>query len=176
MNKKLFLFIGLFVAISFLITGCGKSTAEKAIETATNGDASVDVDNNQVTININGSSYQAGGDIELPDGFPSDVYVVNGIITTSYTYEVDRSYSIGILTDKNQSELKSLYEEQMKDKGWSIEATANTADIVTVSFKKTDERRANVNITKDVVTDKWLVTITTQDTTDTNTNSTETEE
>lgn len=168
MNKKIFLLIGLFIAITFVITGCGKNVAEKAaenaLESASNGDASVDIDDEQVTINTGNSSYQAGGDIDVPDGFPSDVYVVDGTITVALTYEVDTSYNIVISTNKSRDELKALYEEKMDEYGWTKDATVDTADIVTMAFKKGETRRANVTIAQDTASDAWMATITTQDT------------
>jgi hypothetical protein len=180
MNKKIFLFLGLMLAVGLLVTGCGKSAAEKAaekaVENATNGDASVDIDNQQVTINTNGSSYQAGGDVSLPDGFPTDVYVVDGKISMAYTYEKDKSYSIGISTEKTLAELKALYEQQMKEKGWASQASLDTATAVTISYTKTVGRTTNVSITKDATNaNQWFVTITTQ-VAETDTNSADTNE
>lgn len=164
-KKKIFIILSL-LAVAFLVTGCGKKTAEKEVETAieqsTNGQADVDIDNNSITINSNGSTYQASeAGLELPDGFPSDVYVVDGKITFAYTYVQDSNYSITIQTDKSKDELKSLYTEQMKDAGWESTLSLDTTDITTLGNKKGDDRTANVTISKDTATDKWLVTITT---------------
>jgi len=166
MGKKKLLIILSLLVLAFVVTGCGKKTAEntleKAIEKSTNGQADVDIDNNAVTINANGSTYQASeAGLALPNGFPSDVYVVDGKITFAYTYVQDSNYSITIQTDKSKDELKSIYTEKMKDSGWESTLSVDTAEITTLGNKKGDERTANVTIAKDTTTDKWLVTITT---------------
>lgn len=114
----------LLVAIALVLTGCGKKLSEKAaekiIEKSTNGQASVDVDRNQVTINTNGGSYQAGEEVKLPAGFPSDVYVIDGTIKAAMTNAENNGYTVSIETSQSVTEAKTRYEKELVDDGWTM--------------------------------------------------------
>lgn len=153
--KKFYIFalcVGL-AGMAFVVTGCGKKTAEKvaetaaekAIEKATNGQAQVDLGTNSVRININGGSYQVGGDIKLPSGFPSDVYVIDGTIKAATTVKEGETYTVTIETDESMASVKEKYQSKLEGDGWSITATMDVAGTSFITAEK-GSRKVSVSI------------------------------
>lgn len=142
--KKFYIFAlcVMLVGMAFAVTGCGKTTAEKAaekaVEKATNGQASVNISTNTVTINVNGSSYQAGGNVKLPSGFPSDVYVIDGTIKAASTVKENESYTVSIETTKSVADAKAKYESELKNDGWEITISMSYENSASVGAKKGD--------------------------------------
>lgn len=148
-HKKTLFLISLLLSVSIVLIGCGKKTAEKAtekaLEKATNGQADVDVSQNTVTMNSNGGSWSAGENVSLPDNFPDDVYVVEGKITIVSTVTETNGFAISLETSKSASELKSLYEEKLREKGWNISMSLAYEGSVTIGAEK-DNRTVSVSI------------------------------
>ncbi len=142
------------VAIAFVVSGC-KSTSEKvaekvtekAIERATNGAADVDLDNNSVTINTNGGSYQAGGNVTIPSGFPSDVYVIDGTLRAAITTKANEAYTVSLETTKSVTDAKTEYEREMADGGWTITTNMTYSGMVTLMAEK-NNRTMSVGISE----------------------------
>lgn len=161
--KKFYIFAlcVMLASMAFVVTGCGQKTAEKvaekAIEKATNGQADVDIGTNTVKINTNGSSYQAGGDVELPSGFPSDVYVIDGKLTSVSTYG-DDGFTISLETTKTAAEVKEKYDSQLKEDGWTIKMSLAYENGASVSAEK-DNRTVTMSV--DGSSGKMIVVITT---------------
>ncbi|PIS42246.1 MAG: hypothetical protein COT24_04245 [Candidatus Kerfeldbacteria bacterium CG08_land_8_20_14_0_20_40_16] len=168
MFKKVTL-IAMFLALFLLISGfggCGKKAAEKAtekaIETVTNGQADVDVSDNTVTINTNTGSYQAGGNVDLPSDFPDDVYVVDGNITAAITSVENNGYTVSIETTQSVNDLATLYEQKLKDEGWTITLTMAYEGTASVGGEK-DNRMVSVGMNPNEE-GKTIVVITTSET------------
>jgi hypothetical protein len=147
MNKKTYwaLPVIAILAIAFIVSGCTSSSekvaekvTEKAIEKATNGAADVDLDNNSVTINANGGSYQAGDDVKLPDSFPSDIYVISGTIKAAMTQQTNDSFIVSIETSKSVTEAKTAYEQEIADNGWTITTNMLYSGAVTLMAEKSN--------------------------------------
>lgn len=142
--KKFYIFALCVVlaGMAFVVTGCGKKTAEKAaekaIEESTGGQAEVDVGTNSVKINTNAGSFQAGGNISLPSGFPSDVYVIDGTIKAASTVTEGESYTVSIETSKSVSEAKSEYESKLKDDGWNVTLSMDFQGSASLAAEKGD--------------------------------------
>jgi len=152
MKKSLIFALCLVAGFSLIfVAGCGKkaaeTAAEKAIEKSTNGQADVDLSTNSVKVNTNAGTFEVGGKIDLPSGFPSDVYVIDGTITAATTLTANEGYTISIVTDKSVSEAKDLYEAKLKADGWTITFTMNVADGASVAGEK-DNRTVTVSIGK----------------------------
>ncbi len=139
-NKRIFLIIPIVLVMSLGIIGCGKKAsdkaAEKAIETATNGQADVDVNNNTVHVNTNGGSWEAGDNVSLPSNFPSDIYVVDGKITAAITSTETNGYTISIEATQSVSDLKALYDQKLKADGWEITLSMATSDGAAIGGQK----------------------------------------
>lgn len=132
------------IALSLLLTGCGKTAAEKAtekaIERASNGNVNVDVsgENVNLTINTNQGTVtgSTGGSVSLPSGFPSDVYVIGGVIKTAMTNTSPQGYTLSIETTKTPAQAKDLYEADLKAQGWTITFTMATGSGSTLAAEK----------------------------------------
>jgi hypothetical protein len=171
MNKKAYWVLPVIaiVAMALVVSGC-KSTsekaAEKAWEKATNGAADVDLDNNSVTINTNGGSYQAGENVTLPSNFPSDVYVIDGTLKAAMTQQTGNSFIVSVETSKSISQAKTVYEKEIVDDGWTITTNMTYGGTVTLMAEKSN-RTLGVGVTE--VDGKTTVNISTSTNT-TNTN------
>jgi hypothetical protein len=163
-----YLVLPLVFVLLFSVSGCGKSTAERsvenAIERATNNQADVDVSTNTVTINTNGGSWQAGQNVSLPSGFPDDVYVIDGTLTSAITTTVGKAYTISMQTDSSVSEVKSTYDREIVNDGWTVTADANYSGTMTILAEK-DKRTLTVGIaTADAITTVTISTFTPDET------------
>jgi hypothetical protein len=172
-TKKLFLSLAIVAAMALVLSGCGKTTAEKitekAIEKATNGQASVDYSTNTVTINTNTGSYQAGEHVTLPSDFPSDIYVIDGTLTSSSTDAPTKTFTISIDTTKSFNDAKTLYAQKIVDDGWTVSSTINYEN--TAGFIASKSNR-NLTVSINNSSDKITVVISTYtDTSKTNLNT-----
>ncbi|MFZ6036170.1 MAG: hypothetical protein ACOYUK_03430 [Patescibacteria group bacterium] len=146
---KVFLTMGI-IAMAVVLSACtspAEKVAETAVEQSTNGEADVDFDNDTVTINTNGATFQAGESVSLPDGFPTDVHVADGTITAATTVDENNGYSVSIQTDVPVSQLKGEYESAMADDGWNVLASLDMGDTVSMSGEK-DNRMMTVGISE----------------------------
>jgi hypothetical protein len=133
MKKAIIISAALLLVVT--LSGCGKKiaeksaeqAAEKALETASGGKADVDVSKDSVSIKTNEGSYQAGTSVSLPDGFPKDVYVIDGTITTAMNL-YQGSYTINIQTNYSVNEAYTKYENQFKGSGWTISLNYSDAN------------------------------------------------
>lgn len=150
-NKKSFYVIPIALVIVVGLTGlsCGKTATEKAaekeIETATNGQADVDVSNNTVNVTTNQGSWQAGENVSLPTGFPDDVYVVDGNITAAFTTNETNGYTVSIETTQSVNDLQTLYDTELKADGWNITFSMAASGSATLGGQK-DNRTVSVGI------------------------------
>lgn len=156
----------LIAVLGLSLAGCGKTltqkTTEKAIEKATNGQAKVDVSNNSVRVNVNGGSYAVGDSVSLPDGFPSDVYVVDGTIKSAVTTVAGKAYSVSLTTSKSVADVKSLYASKLVENGWTVITTAAVSGSEMFSAEK-GKRTLTVTISPDQDQGATVVTVITAD-------------
>lgn len=112
--------------ITLLGAGCFQKSAEKAAEDnlkKANINADVDIDNNTVTVNTNSGSWQMGESVSLPDGFPSDVYVIDGTITSAIKMTASSGYTVAINTNETVASAKAKYDTEVAADGWTIAST-----------------------------------------------------
>ncbi len=134
----------LVLAGGLLLTGaaCGKKVAEKAaeqaVERASNGNVNIDINKNSVKVNINGGSTvgEVGDSVKVPDGFPSDVYVIDGTVKTAIAKTDTKGYTLSINTNLTPAEAKSRYDAKLKEQGWTIVMTLDSGDGATISASK----------------------------------------
>jgi len=159
MKKTIFLSLAVILAGTLILTGCGEEkVAEKAIESSTGGQADVDVDDDTVTVNTNGSSFTAGEAVSLPSGFPSDVYVIDGTIKAATTVTEGEVYSVSIQTDTSVSDAADEYQEELANDGWEVNMTLNAGGVSSMTAQK-DNRTVTISIGQDEDENKTLVTI-----------------
>ena len=78
MNKKL-LVLSIVLAIGVLgLSGCGKSLSDRVtenlIEKSTGEQATVNTDDGNIKINVEGMNLETGSNVSLPANFPNDVF------------------------------------------------------------------------------------------------------
>lgn len=163
MKKSIILTFCFLLAVTVLVTaGCCKSVEEKAtesiIESSTGGVADVDIDDNTMTINTNAGSVTVGEATTLPAGFPSDIHVIDGSITSVMTISENESYSVSIETSKTVAQAKTEYETELVKDGWTISLTLDTGEVSTVGAEK-----GNRSVTVSAMSDegKTIVSIAT---------------
>jgi hypothetical protein len=148
MNKKILLVFCLAVSLIF-VSGCtqkiSEKAAEKVIEKASNGEVNVDINKNEVKIDTKEGSGQVGGDISVPADFPLDVFVIDGTVKTSFKNIDKNGWSLSVETNKPVTEVKSLYEQKLKDSGWTLNAIMDIGGSITFSGTK-DKRSVSVMI------------------------------
>ncbi len=147
--KKIWLATLLVFAVVFL-GGCTKKmaekTAERAIEQNVGGRAEVDLQNDQVTIQTEQGTYQAGEDVALPADWPEDIYVIAGRIMAAMQVADNDGYSVSVATEKTVGEVKTEYENELKNSGWTLNLQMDYGDSAMVSATK-GERTVTVSIT-----------------------------
>ena len=86
--------------------------------------------------------------MSLPSGFPSDVHVVDGTITTATTTTEIEGYAVSIETSKTVSAVKEEYETQLANDGWTITMSLVVQGGATIGGEK-DNRTVTVSISED---------------------------
>jgi len=160
-NKKIILLGIMVLAAALVLSGCKSAeekAAEKLIESGTNGQADVDIGTNSVKINTNAGSYQAGGNVTLPSGFPDDVYRISGTLTAAFATTDTEGYTISIETSKSMAEAKNLYDQELVSDGWTVTSSMALQDTIVVTATK-DNRFVSVTIS--TIDSQVTVTITT---------------
>lgn len=141
------------LGVAALVTACGggEEAREKKMEAeaAKHGiDADVELDDKgevaSVTIN-NGLGATVGSNLDLPDGFPSDVPVNGGwsIISTSATPGQQDGFMVQAMTENSIAEIAETVQRDMTAAGWSETAADNpTPQMSRLGFEK-DGRMTN---------------------------------
>lgn len=136
--KKFYLLPILVLGVILVLSGCTKTAENKiedSIEDSTGGQADVDLDDGNIMINTNEGTFEAGDNVSLPSGFPSDVYVYDGTITASTTTS-DDMYVVSIQTSDSPEQVKDTYETELANDGWEITSTLTLPTGVTLGAEK----------------------------------------
>jgi hypothetical protein len=127
--------------IAFVAFGCSKKTeeyaAEKAIESATGGEAtvtdggeSVRLKTEQGEIAVSGS-----GELQLPKDLPKDVVVLDGAkINTSFS--TPEGLMVAYTIDAGAAEAYSKIRAAMKDGGWTEESSMESPEASVLQLRK----------------------------------------
>jgi hypothetical protein len=123
---------------ALLALGCGEKTT---VSTPT-GDVKVTKKGDAITFEVKGKDEKtnvaiAGSDtgVALPEKFPSDVPVMPGAIV-KVAMTTGEGMSVQFSVKASQPDAVKFYEENLKAKGWTIEATMNSAGSSMMSAKK----------------------------------------
>jgi hypothetical protein len=117
------------------VTGCGNAVegiAEKAVERAiedeVGGDASVEVDEDSVTIDTEQGSITAGSG-SVPEDFPADIRLVEGEVT--FAQRIDGAdgtgWSVQIVTTGDAAAVADQVRADLADAGFSVDEQAELA-------------------------------------------------
>lgn len=141
--KKNALYIGIVVviAIVLVLVFTNKTTT---VDTD-NGEINVTQDNETITVNTNAGSLEAGENVSMPDGFPTDVYVADGTLIAALQLDENNGYMLNIEADGTVSEVKAEYTTELENDEWSI---TSSLDLPTGSsiFAEKDNRLVTVTI------------------------------
>ena len=126
-----------------MLAGCGRKAEEKAveksIEQATGANADVDLTDNGMKISGKTEegdfSLTSGEGIEVPDDFPSDVFVykpssVNAVVN------LPQGRSLTLTTGDDSKTVLEAYKREMTAKGWSEKMSMNMGNQAMFSFEK----------------------------------------
>lgn len=160
MSKKKLLVLGIVLGSPLFLSGCfltdklGEKAVEEAIESSTNGQVDVDLDDESMTFESDDgeSTWTVGEDTELPDGFPGDVYIYKGaeiIIASSHEEENETTYNVSYIIDDKISDIADKYINEMEKDGWKKTSKTEVEELILLSFEKGDDRFASITITED---------------------------
>lgn len=148
---------GALAAALLLGAGCGndeqeqaEERAEEAIKANTGDDADVDMGDGRMTVKTEDGTFQMSedGDLKLPDGFPDDVFVLDDHKISWSTSSAEAQH-VTYKTSTDMAKAVEEYKKEMADDGWKSEFTTETPEGTMLSFKKGENRTANVSIGKD---------------------------
>lgn len=141
------LLVALSLVALFALAGC-QSIAEKAAEVAVEKSTGVQIDKDGDSVTVtgeDGTQVTASEGGELPDGFPTDVPVIDGPIISSV--KSDNSFMVVIETDKPIDEVNDWYKDQLKDSSWKIVFETKSEDGAAIGGER-DNANMQVTITK----------------------------
>lgn len=151
----------LFLALS--ACGSEKSDEEKAtdfaesfIENVTGNDVDIDIDEDgeSGSITLKGKDGEevsfSANETELPDDFPSDIYVVKGEIQGVGTMSSDdgQVVTFGVKTKEDFSDVKETIIKEMKSNGWENTMTMGAGEESMQMYIK-DKKSATITIGKE---------------------------
>ncbi len=142
--KKYFLMSILLMFIVFT-SGCGSKIVEKNLEKDLEKqlNAKVDLSGDNISIQTEAGSLQAGDKTTLPEDFPEDVYIIEGDLLSAYKDNNMNSFVINIKTSKNINEIKQIYKEKLAENNWQTLLDFSQENSLSVSAQK-DNRNLTV--------------------------------
>ena len=127
------------------VTACQKKAEEKAAEKAmeksiekeTGQKAKVEVNKKKIVVEQEGGKAEIAreGSVELPEGFPKDIYVYPGAkVLMSFTPK--GGTTVTLATNDDLSDVAASYKEEMTKKGWSLETSMKMQQMQMFGYKK----------------------------------------
>ncbi len=164
---KILHLISVFVIFIFFAIGCGNNDekaaektseeiAEKIIENATGNkvDLNVDKDGDKGSITIKGDNGEeitiSSNGNEIPDNFPSDIYLVKGEIVSVGTINSGEGdiITIVVTVEEESTEISKIILKEMKAKGWKNEMNMTSGDGGMQMYSK-DDNSLTITMGKD---------------------------
>lgn len=135
MSKNAKIIAGIAAVVVIIVAAVLFSNNKTTVSTP-EGDATVDVDNDKVTVNTNAGSLEAGEDVSLPADFPTDVYVANGTIQAALKLDSGDTFSVSLVSSKSVADLKSEYQSEMENDGWTVLSSLDLPTGSTIAAEK----------------------------------------
>lgn len=88
---------------------------------------------------------QVGGNVKIPDGFPSDVPFYEGL-TLQTASTISDTYMLQAQSNEPLDKIVQYYVEAMPAQGWVKEAESNQGGVLYISSFKKDGRTAGVSV------------------------------
>lgn len=149
--RRGYLCLVLVIALSLVITGCGKvaekaaeKATEKAIEDSSGGKAKVDLSGDKLEIKTDEGSFKVGGTYEWPSQIPADVpkFTEGNIVSVMENTTPDgKSVFVGI--ENVKIDVFDKYKSELEGSGWSISMTSKSETGFLISAQK---EKKNVSI------------------------------
>ena len=135
--------------LALLAAGCGKE--ERTVPTP-GGDVRVTQKAGSTTVEMSAKGEKmkitaSDKGVALPDKFPADVPIMPGAIVKMAMSAGD-ALSVTFSVAASQADALKYYQENLKAKGWEIEATMNMGESAMVSAKK-GKRQCVMNVAKE---------------------------
>jgi hypothetical protein len=140
--------LGGFVALA-LLGGCGKKEQNIAVP---GGSAKVTQQGSSTTVEVSSQGEKvkvtaSDKGVALPDKFPADVPIMPGA-TIKMAASSGDGLTVNFSVAASQADALKYYQDNLKAKGWEIEATMMMGDAAMLSAKK-DRRECVVNVARD---------------------------
>ena len=183
MIRKLSVLI-LIISMCLLISCGGRErAAERAVEEAIEKESGekVDVDISGDSVKIRGEKIQMDmskgegeikfkgedgeeakfamsekGVVDLPDGFPKDVYIYKGA-AIKMSGKQEKSFMVTLETDDDMKRVVNEYKDKMKANGWEEAMSMDMGQQTMLQFKKEDRTTAITIATQDNKTTFHLI-------------------
>lgn len=145
------------------LTGCGKRSEERSIEEAleksSGGKAKVDLSKNKFEIKTAEGKFKmsSGEGVEIPAGFPKDVYVYAEAKTIS-SMALPKGNMLVLESKDPAAKVVKAYESKMSDHGWKKEMEMDSGGTSMFVFKK-DKLSAQVTIASDSDNGKTTISV-----------------
>lgn len=95
-----------------------------------------------------GMTVTAGDSAKVPDNFPKDVPVYDGLVLEFASAQQDESmYALNGTTKNALEEVFAFYKEKLAGAGWAEQTAVTESDMALLAFTK-DKRSVTVNLTK----------------------------
>ncbi|OQX99004.1 MAG: hypothetical protein B6I20_10350 [Bacteroidetes bacterium 4572_117] len=159
--KKLAVFVLGFLFIGILSCGSGKTDEEKAesmiesiVKNASGKDVDIEIDEDgeasEITFTSDEGEMKITSGNELPDNFPSDIFVVDGEIEGVGNVSSDKGQmvSFAIKTDDDVSEVAEEITKEMKSEDWKSTMNMSSGSESIQIYTK-DENSASISISKE---------------------------
>ncbi len=135
--------------------GCGTSeekaveeTVEQVVEGSVENDAGVEISEEGMAITSTDEdgtyTWQGGDKAGIPEGFPDDVFVYEGV-EVLMSSDTPGSFVLGLSTDAPREDVIASYEKEMSAAGWT-EATSTNMDGDKILVYTKGDRVVNVGI------------------------------
>ncbi len=148
--KSVTLVLAILLAVPFILTGCGKSPEEKAIEKfveqKSGGKVKYDASQGKVTVKDGDATITSGGNVKVPDTFPKDVPVYPNAQVLNSVTAADIVH-VTLISKDDIEKIVAAYKENMKQQGWKETTALTIGTTVTMAYDK-DKRHATVAISQ----------------------------
>jgi hypothetical protein len=141
-------FLGGVITLA-LLGGCGKKEQNVVVP---GGSAKVTQQGSTTTVEVSSQGEKlkvtaSDKGVALPDKFPADVPIMPGA-TIKMAASSGDGLTVNFSVAASQADALKYYQDNLKAKGWEIEATMAMGDAAMLSAKK-DKRECVVNVAKD---------------------------
>ncbi len=144
--RRVWLSMAVLVALGMVGAGCGKkaseTASEKVIESAmeANGqDADVTVNAGNMQIKTDKEDISFGEGTKLPDGWPDDVPLYEGV-TLLTAMKMAEGFTIQGMTKDSVEKITEFYKGELLKKGWTEDSITTQPQLAMMNYSK--EKRA----------------------------------